>query len=290
MKKITLTSKLELENAINSVTTNTSKEELHNLVKSLQINIKDCATKLGILVSYADINDVKEFKKSLTDGGSKFKDVLKLDDIVSDINYTLAKHIISLAKSDLRQLLEGKLFACKSLNLAIPQLKLYNHVEQGELSGVQCSITEKSYKLSQLIENNDKVENARKGLSYRLLTQEEYNDVVDYANKLGQTENGTAYSIRIKFYKGAIGLNSNKYYKNLLNELTKEVANIVKADNEQLSPKMFNISCLEWIASKCVKDNRSVSFRALKSFDVDTVLFNYVRCALFSHDELGLIK
>lgn len=280
----------KIENAINSVTTNTSKEEVSSLMKSLQDIIKIYAIELGLLVDYSTIEDVKEFKSSLSSNGDKANALTQLEETVLYVNFLLANRFTTLAKSDIRKLLEGTLFKCKSLNLAIPQLKLYTRIEKGELSGVQCSITEKGYKLSHIIENSDAVKNAVTGLSYRLLTQEEYNKVVKHSNKIVQVDNGNTYSIRIRFYKTAIKQESNKYYKNLLNELTKEVADIVKTDGEQLSLKMFNIGCLEWVASKCVRDNRSVSFRALKSFDADTTLFNYVRCALFSHDELGLIK
>lgn len=270
--------------SIKTLTIHSTKVELISVMTSLVDHVNEECEKIGLQKAVESEKESKELRATIKENRSK------IDSIVADINYELAKHFVETSNENVRGLLMGERWDIKQLNNDIPQVKMYQRIEIGaDISGYICTVDKRAYTLSMFFKD-ESILSTIKFLSYDL-NEDEFNNCVNIANKSAVSVNDTAsVSVRTKFYKNAIGENSNKKYKAKLNDLVISIANIIRQDNEKLSPKTFNAICLEWLASKCVKDSRKCSFKALKSFDADSILFDYVRSALFEHERFGQIS
>jgi hypothetical protein len=209
---------------------------------------------------------------------------------IGGINQTLQDHMLDLATSNISLLMQDKLFTAPQLNEAIPQLRLYKKVTEGLNSGYFVSLTTTPYTLSALFPEDETCPNAIKSLSYEFVDVESFNECVEKANSVcikASANDHSNPSIRAKFYKNAIGEESNKYYKGVCNELTIAIQKQIAPD---VKPSMFNAMCLEWLASKTVKDSRLTTFKASKSFNADPVLYQYVKTALYHQEVFGKIQ
>ena len=270
---------------INTLTIHSTKVELNFIMASLIDYVNKESEKIGLQKVVTSEKESKEIRALIKEKRSS------VDNIVENINYELAKQFVETSNKDVRGLLMGELWDIKYLNTDIPQIKVYQRINVGttDASGYICTTDKRAYSLSMFFKD-DLTLSTIKFLSYDL-DEDDFNNCIDSANKSAVSVNDTTnISVRVKFYKKALGENSNKKYKSKLNDLVINISNIIRQDGEKLSPKMFNCVCLEWIASKCVKDSRKCSFRALKSFNADTTLFDYVRSALFEHERFGQIK
>lgn len=269
---------------INALSVHSTKVELNNVMNTLVEYVNEKCEKTGLQKAVASFSEAKELRATIKENRSK------IDSIVADVNYELSKHFVETSNENVRGLLMGEYWDIKYLNSDIPQVKMYQRIEIGtDISGYICTTDKRAYSLSMFFKD-EAILSTIKFLSYDL-NEDEFSDCVNITNKSAVSVNDTAnVSVRTKFYKNAIGENSNKKYKTKLNGLVISIANIIRQDNEKLSPKTFNAICLEWIASKCVRDSRKCSFKALKSFDADSILFDYVRSALFEHERFGQIS
>lgn len=269
---------------INTLSIHSTKVELISVMTSLVDHVNEECEKIGLQKAVESEKESKELRATIKENRSK------IDSIVADINYEIAKHFVETSNKNVRGLLMGELWDIKHLNTDIPQIKMYQRIEVGtDISGYICTTDKRAYSLSMFFKD-DLTLSTIKFLSYDL-DEDEFNNCVSMANKSAVSVNDTTnISVRVKFYKNALGENSNKKYKAKINDLVISIANIIRQDNEKLSPKTFNAICLEWLASKCVKDSRKCSFKALKSFDADSILFDYVRSALFEHERFGQIS
>lgn len=269
---------------INTLSIHSTKVELISVMTSLVDYVNEECKKSGLQKAVASEQEAKELRAKIKQNRSK------IDGIVADINYEIDKHFVETSNKNVRGLLMGDLWDIKYLNTDIPQIKTYQRIEVGtDMSGYICTTDKRAYSLSMFFKDELTLSTI-KFLSYDL-DEDDFKNIVDSANKSAVSVNDTTnISVRTKFYKKALGENSNKKYKAKLNDLVISIANIIRQDNEKLSPKTFNAICLEWLASKCVKDSRKCSFKALKSFDADSILFDYVRSALFEHERFGQIS
>ena len=275
---------MNLISLINTLTIRSTKVELNSIMTSLIEYVNKECEKIGLQKAVTSEQEVKEIKALIKEHRAE------IDGIVADINYEIAKHFVETSNKDVRGLLMGELWDIKYLNTDIPQIKMYQRIEIcTDMSGYICTTDKRAYSLSMFFKDELTLSTI-KFLSYDL-DEDDFKNIVDSANKSAVSVNDTTnISLRTKFYKKALGEGSNKKYKMILNNLVISVANAIRQDGEKLSPKTFNAICLEWIASKCVKDSRKCSFRALKSFNADTMLFDYVRSALFEHERFGQIS
>lgn len=269
---------------IKTLTIHSTKVELISVMTSLVDHVNEECEKIGLQKAVNSEKESKGLRATIKENRSK------IDSIVADINYELAKHFVETSNENVRGLLMGERWDIKQLNNDIPQVKMYQRIEIGaDISGYICTVDKRAYTLSMFFKD-ESILSTIKFLSYDL-DEDDFKNIVDSANKSAVSVNDTTnISVRTKFYKKALGENSNKKYKAKLNDLVISIANIIRQDNEKLSPKTFNAICLEWLASKCVKDSRKCSFKALKSFDADSILFDYVRSALFEHERFGQIS
>lgn len=270
---------------INTLSVHSTKVELNSVITSLVDYVNKECEKIGLQKAVTSEKESKEIRALIKEKRSS------VDNIVENINYELAKQFVETSNKDVRGLLMGDLWDIKYLNTDIPQIKMYQRITVGttDISGYICTVDKRAYSLSMFFKD-DLTISTIKFLSYDL-DEDDFKNIVDSANKSAISVNDTTnVSVRVKFYKNALGESSNKKYKAKLNDLVINIANIIKKDGEKLSPKTFNAICLEWIASKCVRDSRKCSFRALKSFNADAVLFDYVRSALFEHERFGQIS
>ena len=275
---------MNLISLINTLTIRSTKVELNSIMTSLIEYVNKECEKIGLQKAVTSEQEVKEIKALIKEHRAE------IDGIVADINYEIAKHFVETSNKDVRGLLMGELWDIKYLNTDIPQIKMYQRIEIcTDMSGYICTTDKRAYSLSMFFKDELTLSTI-KFLSYDL-DEDDFKNIVDSANKSAVSVNDTTnISLRTKFYKKALGEGSNKKYKMILNNLVISVANAIRQDGEKLSPKTFNAICLEWIASKCVKDSRKCSFRALKSFNADTMLFDYVRSALYEHERFGQIS
>jgi S-adenosylmethionine/arginine decarboxylase-like enzyme len=208
---------------------------------------------------------------------------------IDGINQTLQSHILDIASSNIPLLMQGKLFTAQQLNESIPQLRLYKKITNGLTSGYFVTLIATPYTLSMLFPNDKTCVDAINALSYKLDNVDSFNDCVEKANEMciNGSRNTSNTSIRAKFYKNAIGELSNRYYKGILDELCKH---IIEALGVDIKSSMFNAICLEWLASKAVKDCRLTTFKANKSFNADSVLYQYVKTALYHQDVFGKMQ
>lgn len=269
---------------INTLAMHSTKVELNSVMASLIDYANKESKKIGLQKAVASEQEAKEIKALIKEHRAE------IDGIVANINYELVKHFVETSSENVRGLLMGELWDIKYLNTDIPQIKMYQRIEVGtDVSGYICTTDKRAYSLSMFFKD-ESILNAIKFLSYDL-DEDDFNNSVSMANKSAVSVNDNVnVSVRVKFYKNAIGEGSNKKYKMILNDLVISVANIIRQGGEKLSPKTFNAICLEWLASKCVRDSRKCSFKALKSFDADSILFDYVRSALFEHERFGQIS
>lgn len=276
---------MNLISLISTLTIHSTKVELNSVMASLIDYVNKESEKNRLTKVVTSEKEAKEIRALIKEKRSS------VDNIVENINYELAKHFVETSNKDVRGLLMGELWDIKQLNNDIPQIKMYQRITVGttDISGYICIVDKRAYSLSMFFKD-DLTLSTIKFLSYDL-DEDDFKNIVDSANKSAVSVNDTTnISLRVKFYKKALGENSNKKYKSKLNDIVINVANIIRQDDEKLSPKTFNAICLEWIASKCVRDSRKCSFRALKSFNADTMLFDYVRSALFEHERFGQIS
>lgn len=295
---------------INAITVNSTKAEVSAITTELvslvdnmigvfclqlPVDTKQEATTLNKTIANATIEtiDPKIYTFEEISANTKLYDYVM--EYVDYINNTITTQLLSLIDGNVASLMRGKVFAYTALNDNIPQLKLYKRVEVGTQSGIFCTLNKSQYTLTMLFPNDTACKNgitckeAVSALSYDL-TSEQLADATAKANETCSKESNTSnISVTAKFYKNAIGQTSNKYYKTILNDLCHHVATDLM-DIKEVTPKLFNAICLEWLANKACRDTKLVGFKAKSSFNADPYLYQYVKTAMFEQENFAKIN
>lgn len=274
----------KLTTLINTIDVDTSKSELTKINDTIVDSINSKLIELKVQKVCSDKKSVDSFKESI-----KNVDLKEVNDLIECVNTRYQVRLLDLVntKSNIKALMLEKTFKAVQLNNSIPIINLYKHIESNNKpSGFIATIKAKPYTLTMLFHNDSIVKDSVYKLSYDLSdSPEELSDAISKANTT--VNKSTAdISIRVNLYKNCIGESSNKFYKGVLDSLVDYIGDKIDSD---IKGKRFNSLCMEWLSTKASHEGRLCEFKAFKTFNADSTLYNYVKSALYYQNNFGLL-
>ena len=270
---------------INTITVDSTKATVDTINESIIKSINSKLIELSVQKVCPDKNAVDSLKESI-----KNVDMKDINNLVNSVNCYYESHLIDLIlnKSSIKSLMTEKSFKCPALNNSIPLINLYKHIEAcNKASGFIVTMKSKPYGLTMLFPDDNVIRSNVRKLSYDFSDDaESLNDAISKANAfVSKSTDNINISLRTNFYKNCIGEHSSKYYKGVLDSLVDYISD--KIDDSGIKGKRFNSVCMEWIASKVCRDSKLCEFKAFKTFNADTTLYNYVKSALYCPNNFG---